>query len=151
MTALEKLRRDHPDFDEAVINAIVDSRCPDDYAYLDVPDNCSIGVDEISCRACWNREIPGTENKEKENENMSDIPERTDATKYKTCGLDYKAEYEKLKELIQQKDFALLENMNQHEDDEKEIAYLKSLVGKYRFGLRVVEAFLGTDIVEDFE
>lgn len=82
---------------------------------------------------------------------MYDVPERTDATKYETCDLDYKAEYEKLKELIQQKDVALLENMNRHEDDEKEIAYLKSLVGKYRFGLRVVEAFLGTDIVEDFE
>ena len=66
MTALEMLREDHPDWTEDAINAIVEARCPDDYGYLDMPDNCSIGVDEIKCDACWNREIPEEFDPEKE-------------------------------------------------------------------------------------
>ena len=169
MTAREALMQKCPNLSDEKMALIVTMNCPSDYDYYVEHQMCGRQLGKGACSMCWDQEIIDTE---KENENMSDdliekaydekygstsasahiydIPERTEK-KIPVNDLDYKAEYEKLKELIQQKDVALLANMNQHAEDEARITRLTSLVEKYRFGLRVVEAFLGTDIVEDFE
>lgn len=167
----------------------VPPECPADYGYLEDPSYCEL---DVACRMCWDREIPGTENNEKENENMSDeliekaydekykhasasshmftatVPRKTkEATKkpyedpeakfYMIDSINYKEKYEEaqkeiesLKELISQKDIALLASMNQHQVDEEQNKSLRSERNMYRYGLHVVEAFLGTKILEDF-
>jgi hypothetical protein len=53
MTCLEKLLLDHPEF-EGVVEQKIDDCCPSDFGYSPVPEDCN----SISCRTCWNREIP---------------------------------------------------------------------------------------------
>lgn len=63
MTCKEKLRLEHPEhYDESEYWGGCDA-CPDDYGYLDMPEQCSKeGKFEYCspgrCRDCWNREIP---------------------------------------------------------------------------------------------
>lgn len=139
MTALEKLKKELPNmiYDHAPV------ACPSTFDYLDDPDYCG---DECCCIKCWNREIPGTKNKEKENKNM-DIPERTDEKNKKTtdptCDLNYKAEYERLSE----------ENKKLKCCNElyvKEIGKLREVSEQYRFIIKTIEAMTGRDILEDF-
>ena len=161
MTCWEKYIADHPHIPRCIDGLkCLPPGCPSNYGYLDDPSWCD--GDGAECRMCWEREIPGTENDKKENENMSDelIAEAYDE-KYKNtsasshmydnapCGLNYEAEYERLKELVNQKDEALLENMNYIEMIKDKNNHLYRDVEKYRFGFRVVEAFLGTKILED--
>lgn len=73
MTCREKLIREHPDLRAARIS---DIGCPHNYGYLPISHGCGEGGWEgITCSACWDREIPETEetdiyNNEKENESM---------------------------------------------------------------------------------
>jgi hypothetical protein len=56
MTAKEKLKLDHPDWDDEYIAAVIWHDCPDEHGYLECPENCSNG---FNCGdACWDREIP---------------------------------------------------------------------------------------------
>ena len=69
MTAREWMEQNHPDrVDEGYIGGV--DGCPYEY-YINVPksDECDCGDCEETCSACWDQEIPGTEN-EKENETM---------------------------------------------------------------------------------
>lgn len=72
MTCREKLQLEHPEF----VSDFYDggcSGCPHEYGYLPIPDGCgSGGWDGITCTACWDREIPETENNiKKENKTMA--------------------------------------------------------------------------------
>lgn len=73
MTAKEKLLMEHPDKrSTGHYGGVVG--CPYDYGYLPIIPECEDDdwyPCEEHCTACWNREIPGTENYEKENENMT--------------------------------------------------------------------------------
>lgn len=53
MTCLERLLLDHPEF-KGVVEQKIDACCPNDFGYFPTPEDC----DSISCRTCWNREIP---------------------------------------------------------------------------------------------
>lgn len=167
MTAIEKYIEDHPYDNDVISGKELPFDCPNVYGYLDGPSWCTL--DFRDCKRCWMRKIP--ENKEKENEKMSDdliekaydekykntsasshmhdIPERTDK-KIPVNDLDYKAEYERLKELVHQKDVTLLESMNRHEVDQTFIHTLQSEIEKYKFGFHVVEALMGCNILEGF-
>ena len=70
MTALEKLKLEHPNFDDERIDREIKYNCPHSYNYLNIPSYC-VGM-STRCKDCWNREIPGTE---KENKNMSGVKE----------------------------------------------------------------------------
>lgn len=60
MTCREKLSKEHPEgIDTRWIGGC--HNCPEDYGYLDEPEWCCL----TKCDECWNREIPGTEEKEK--------------------------------------------------------------------------------------
>ena len=68
MTALEKLKKEHPEEINSFGMAIY---CPTKYGYADKPAYCrdeNYGDAHERCADCWNREIP--EEKEKENKSM---------------------------------------------------------------------------------
>ena len=70
MTCREKLQLEHPEFVGDFYDAGCNG-CPHHYGYLPIPDGCgSGGWDGITCTACWDREIPETENIKKENDIM---------------------------------------------------------------------------------
>lgn len=55
MTCLEKLKKDHPDYDEATIETIVADQCPDELGYdIETPEFCDPFTD--ACKRCWERE-----------------------------------------------------------------------------------------------
>lgn len=61
MTCREKLKIEHPEY----VNDVYAGGCkccPYCYGYMGKPNYCEDFGDEIFCRNCWNREIPGTEN-----------------------------------------------------------------------------------------
>jgi hypothetical protein len=55
MTCLEKLKKDHPDWDEFDIMDVYSEKCPSNFGYLPDPSNC---FEDIVCKECWKREIP---------------------------------------------------------------------------------------------
>lgn len=65
MTCKEKLRTDHPDWDEYTIGLTVGSSCPGEFGYPEDPAYDCSGKD--ACIKCWDREIPETVKKEEEN------------------------------------------------------------------------------------
>lgn len=73
MTCREKLQKNYPDMvDENYIGGC--SGCPSHYEYMDDPNYCDHGHDVIhdgvSCRKCWDREIPETD-KPRTNDNVN--------------------------------------------------------------------------------
>ena len=71
MTCREKLQLEHPGkIDQRELGGCWG--CPHAYGYLQRPEYCfPVQVDkEKMCTACWDREIPGTEEIKKENEIM---------------------------------------------------------------------------------
>lgn len=65
MTYLEKLKRGNPDWDDDAIRNYVDNECPN----FDGP--CPMDYKPlVDCKYCWNREIPETENNEREEKKM---------------------------------------------------------------------------------
>ena len=66
MTVKEKLKMDKPDTTTGEMENVHALFCPDDYGYLDRPDNCPLNRKPIMpscaqiCIDCWNREIPET-------------------------------------------------------------------------------------------
>ena len=60
MTCIEKLMKDHPDFDKEKIDEVVDQGCPYDYGYAGRPDYCGKGIDSRTCERCWDREVAET-------------------------------------------------------------------------------------------
>jgi hypothetical protein len=56
MTYLEKLKLDHPSWDD---EGIIEGRCPNWDFDVETPHYCN--SDDEDCEKCWNREIPGTE------------------------------------------------------------------------------------------
>ena len=71
MTCREKLMLERPDLiDEEYLGGCFG--CPSMRNYLPDPEVCGTRVmSDDDCRRCWDREIPGTENIEKENEVMT--------------------------------------------------------------------------------
>lgn len=68
MTCREKLKLEHPHWDDAEVRYYIRYYCPHGFKYAEMPDWC-VGLDEAKCTECWDREIPETEtinNKEKE-------------------------------------------------------------------------------------
>lgn len=165
MTAREKLAIEHPEDCGPEFKGGCYS-CPHLYGYLEkdssICSNLSMDTND-RCSKCWNREIPGTEEKETKNmsdnliekaydekygstsasSHMYDVPERTDATKYETCDLDYKAEYESLK----------VENEKLkmgYETLTRDINRATERLNVYRHVIKTVEAMTGRDILEGF-
>lgn len=156
LTCLEAYLQDHPDMHCVVENLSIPPDCPSHHGYLDDPTWCD--EDGAACRMCWEREIPEEFDPEKEyeealqsmsktlkkeNENMSDISERTDPVKCETCDLDYKAEWERLKvenEKLKMGYEALTRDINRATER----------LEQYRFIIKTVEAMCGRDILEDF-
>ena len=104
MTALEKLKKEHPEeFNEDGFPIC----CPHYFKYLDPPPYCedsNYGSTRERCTACWNREIP--EEKEKENKPMKKTKAMLEEE------LDQKrAEIEELK-----KELAKAEKYKQYDD-----------------------------------
>lgn len=62
MTFREKLQKEYP---ERVIKSYIGgcARCPSDYGYEKKKEEKCVMCEE-ECRKCWDREIPGTEDKE---------------------------------------------------------------------------------------
>lgn len=58
MTCREKLLIEHPDMVKSIYWGGCNG-CPDDYGYLPTRSDCNSS--DGTCRACWDREIPGTE------------------------------------------------------------------------------------------
>ena len=59
MTCREKLKSEHPDWDdERVTTEIRSHGCPHYYKYLDMPSWCTCGASDRDCDKCWDREIP---------------------------------------------------------------------------------------------
>lgn len=65
MTCDEKYMQEHPDCDREYI---VHMDCPSCYGYLDDPEYCR-PYEINTCRRCWDREIPETDNAENKKEN----------------------------------------------------------------------------------
>lgn len=66
MTCKERYLKENPHINPSSFAAgDVEIGCPDDYGYLEEPDYCG-EEHRHSCEKCWDREIPGTEEKEKE-------------------------------------------------------------------------------------
>lgn len=62
MTCRERLKIEHPDdICESACGGCFG--CPDSHGYLPTPSYCTNDDDEYSCTKCWDREIPGTEEK----------------------------------------------------------------------------------------
>ena len=89
MTCREKLKIEHPDWDEYEIEYFLRDDCPSMYGYLPDP-NCQ----DISCHKCWDREIPETENKEEVKEMKTKTTEKT-KTELLNAIADLKKEVEK--------------------------------------------------------
>ena len=72
MTFKEKLQQEHP---ESVSNNFVAGceGCPYDYGYESVNDSNNNCCEQDGCVKCWNREIPGTDKKEKEQFTKADL------------------------------------------------------------------------------
>lgn len=57
MTYVEKLKQDHPDYTDDVINYILSEECPSDKFFTATdPDYCDPYTQE--CLRCWEREVP---------------------------------------------------------------------------------------------
>lgn len=59
MTAREKLKLDHPDWDDKEIAWWIDVYCPNEYG-LEYPVGDFDCADIDACDRCWDREIPGS-------------------------------------------------------------------------------------------
>lgn len=132
MTALEKYIEDHP--------GVISGRgvpypvsCPSNYGYLDDPIWCDFR-DGRDCERCWNREIPGTENKEKGNDDMSPAAEYVKELEAKIKELS--TENEKLKMAYE----TLTKAINRATDS----------LARYRLVIKTVEAMTDHDILEEF-
>lgn len=56
MTCKEKLKLDHPEWDELRIRLEIECNCPESHGYLADPDHCDAMADG-ECEKCWDREI----------------------------------------------------------------------------------------------
>lgn len=147
--------------------------CPGNYGYLDNPSWCN--TDGTKCYLCWLREIPETENKEKENENMP-VDGKTDIDDILPTGkpvmefgvVDYKQKYEDaMTEILNLN--AIIEEKNQHihdilvehdaKDKERESRFRATRVNLHaardrikhlEMVIRAIEAITGKKILEDF-
>lgn len=64
MTCREKIALERPDcIDSECLGGVED--CPNSYGYMEKPQYCDLGSTPELCAKCWDREIPGTEEKEK--------------------------------------------------------------------------------------
>lgn len=163
MTARDMLAQMFKPGDDELIADRIRNECPNDYGYRVEHQMCGrLGSSPGRCAMCWDQEI--IENKEKENENMSDdliekaydekyknasasshmydIPERTDATKYETNSLDYKAEYERLKTENEKLKCC-------YDVFTRDVNRLTDRVNVYRHIIKTVEAMTGRDILEE--
>lgn len=70
MTFREKLQKEHP---ERVIKCCIGgcARCPSDYGYEKKKEEICV-ICEEKCRKCWDRVIPGTEDKEMTRDDLKD-------------------------------------------------------------------------------
>ena len=57
MTCKEKLKLDHPHWNQDDIDAVMQDSCPYAYGYLGAPDYCNNLSCDI-CKRCWDRDIP---------------------------------------------------------------------------------------------
>ena len=131
MTAREKLAMEHPERVDSICLGGC-AGCPDTYGYLPAPECCKGSIREgnhVKCTACWDREIP--ENTEKE-----------------CAQIDYKAEYERLKQLndeLKTENTVLKASRVRMAERCQE---LRSTIDKYEAVIRCTEAFLGQKIIE---
>lgn len=119
MTCREKLQLEHPEFVADFYDAGCNG-CPHDYGYLPIPDGCGSGDwDGITCAACWDREIPETENNNNKKEKK--IMANSKMTKAELL-----KEIEAANEHIQQMETQLknLEKYKQYEDMANEMKAL---------------------------
>lgn len=59
MTCFEKLRSEHPDWDENTLYEYTLRNCPSYLKLLPDPSDCTYGTTDYHCTACWNREMEG--------------------------------------------------------------------------------------------
>lgn len=77
MTYLEKYKMDHPGLSDDAYRSFVIGNCPINldgrmiYCPADLCGPICTMSNQERCPICWNREIPGTENNEREDKNMN--------------------------------------------------------------------------------
>lgn len=100
MTFKEKYLQDHPD-DSERIDSVIHMYCPDDFGYEEYQGCCSVTIEGSDrCIKCWDREMPGTENK-KESNNM-----RKTKAELEQELMDIRKELESVKRIDNYKDAA---------------------------------------------
>lgn len=109
MTYLEKLKQDHPNWDDEEIRRYIEDECPQPYKS---PAGCPDGLKPlIDCKECWNREIPETENNEREE------------TKMETTATTRKTKAELLQDIAElKKEVEKLDRYKKYEEAANEIA-----------------------------
>lgn len=101
MTYLEKFIQDHADWDDRAIRHHIDVECP-----IGPDEKCPDGFKPlVNCYQCWIREIPETENNEREEKKMeaTTTTRKTKAELLKEIAdlkkqLDHAAKYEAFEE-----------------------------------------------------
>ena len=56
MTCLEKLKIDHPKWDNKEVGAVIEDSCPWHYGYMAPPENCNNSMG-YPCLSCWMRDL----------------------------------------------------------------------------------------------
>ena len=73
MTCREKLKLEHPEcVNPDFVGGCRD--CPSTYGYLGDSDKCDGGRRDEVCRKCWDREIPGTQPVEQDDDQLKPCP-----------------------------------------------------------------------------
>ena len=57
MTCYEKLKSEHPDWDEKTLYEYTLRMCPSYLDWLEDPKDCYNGIADYQCSECWNREM----------------------------------------------------------------------------------------------
>lgn len=84
MTCLEKLKIDHPKWDNKEVGAVIEDSCPWHYGYMPPPENCNSSMG-YPCLTCWMREIPeNTEEETMEEVKTPIIEDSGDRTEFST-------------------------------------------------------------------
>lgn len=121
MTYLEKFIRDHPGWNVEGIISFTRNVCPPSYGLdRNCPRNCT--MHGLVRWACWNREIPETENNEREEKKM----EATVTTR--------KTKAELLKDIADlKKELERMEHYKQYEECADEMAAMRESFDKAGF------------------
>ena len=140
MTALEKLRQDHPDWDEDRIAWNVEQQCPDDFKYVCEGTYMCDNESESGCKLCWNREI----SEEKENETMAE----STSTNVDARVIDYETEIARLQNVIEDQKVEIRELHRINNRMDEELDALRHLADKYELVIHAVEALVGQKIID---